>query len=208
MKRLLIGTTNPGKLKELTPIFQKLQSFGIEVVTLENMLKFMKPEETGETFEENAKLKAKYYATKTGLPSIADDGGLIIDTLKGEPGVLSRRWKGGVDETDEVLIEYTLERLKGIPLEQRTARLETCICFFDHEKNLFLCESAHIDGYMAEKTAQNWMEGYPYRALFVVKQFNKYYDELTEEEHAQVNHRRIAAERLCKKIEEHLTQQS
>lgn len=207
MKRLLIGTTNPGKLKELTPIFQQLQSQNIEIVTLENMLKFMKPEETGATFEENAKLKAKYYATKTGLPTVSDDGGLMIDALNGEPGVMSRRWKGGVDETDEVLIDYTLAKMKDVPMEKRTARLETCLCFFDHERNLFLCESAHIDGFIAEKTTQNWMEGYPYRALFVVKQFNKYYDELTPEEHAQVNHRRIAAERLYKKITEELNNQ-
>lgn len=202
MKRILIATTNPGKLEELTPIFKTLEPLGIEIVTLQNMLQFMKPEETGKSFEENAKLKAKYYANKTGLPSVSDDGGLIIDELSGQPGVLSRRWKGGIDETDQVLIDYTLEKLDGVPMEKRTARLQTCVCFFDHEKNLFLLDEEYIDGYIAEKTSENWREGYPYRALFIVKQFNKYYDDLTEEEHHEINHRRIAAEKVRAKIQE------
>ncbi len=205
MKRILIGTTNKGKVDELVSVFSDLKKHEIELVTLENMLKLMKPEETGATFEENAKLKAQFYGNKTGLPAISDDGGLMIDILNGEPGVKSRRWPGH-EATDQELIDYALEKLKGVPLEKRTAKLETCICFYDFDKQLFLTESEHIDGWIAESPSPVITPGYPYRALFMVKQFNKYYDELTEEEHAQVNHRLIAANRLMLKIEQDLLQ--
>ncbi len=205
MKRILIGTTNKGKVDELVSVFSDLKKHEIELVTLENMLKLMKPEETGTTFEENAKLKAQFYGNKTGLPAISDDGGLIIDILNGEPGVKSRRWPGH-EATDQELIDYALEKLKGVPLEKRTAKLETCICFYDFDKQLFLVETEHINGWIAESPSPVITPGYPYRALFMVKQFNKYYDDLTEEEHAQVNHRLIAAKRLLLKIEQDLLQ--
>ncbi|HRN70205.1 MAG TPA: non-canonical purine NTP pyrophosphatase [Candidatus Woesebacteria bacterium] len=203
MKRILIGTTNKGKIDELVSVFKDLQKYGIELVTLENMLKLMKPEETGATFEENAKLKAQFYSNKTGLPAIADDGGLMIDILNGEPGVKSRRWRG-FEATDEELIEFALEKLQGIPVEKRTARLETCLCFYDFDKQIFLTESESIEGWISEEPCPIVTPGYPYRALFMVKEFNKFYDELTEEEHAQVNHRIKAAKRLLLKIEQDL----
>lgn len=205
MKRLLIGTTNKGKVDELVSVFKDLSAKGVELVTLENMLKLMKPEENGATFEENAKLKAKFYGNKTGLPALADDGGLLIDVLNGEPGVKSRRWPGH-EATDQELIDYALEKLKGVPLEKRTARLETCLCFYDFDKQLFLTESEHIDGWIAETPSPVLTPGYPYRALFMVKQFNKFYDDLTPEEHTQVNHRLKAAQRLKLKIEQDLLQ--
>lgn len=165
----------------------------------------MKPEENGATFEENAKLKAQFYGNKTGLPAIADDGGLAIEALQGEPGVKSRRWPGH-EATDQELIDYALEKLRGVPLEKRTAKLETCLCFYDFDKQLFLTETDHIDGWIAEEPCPIVTPGYPYRALFMVKEFNKYYDELTEEEHAKVNHRIKAAQRLKLKIEKDLLQ--
>lgn len=207
MKRILIATTNKGKVEELVSVFQDLKEKGIELVTLENMLKLMKPNETETSFEGNAKLKAKFYGNKTGLPAIADDGGLMIDILNGEPGVKSRRWPGH-EGTDQELIDYALEKLKGVPLEKRTARLETCLCFYDYDKQIFLTESDHIDGWIAEAPSPVITPGYPYRALFMVKQFNKFYDDLTPEEHAQVNHRLKAAQCLKAKIEQDLLQNS
>jgi len=92
MKSVLIATTNPGKLAEIKIALSPLKKQGVTVLDLSSFPEIEPPEETGATFEENARLKASYYAEKTQLPTIADDGGIMIDALHGEPGVKSRRW--------------------------------------------------------------------------------------------------------------------
>jgi len=87
------------------------------------------PEETGISFQENAILKAKFYAEKSKLPTLADDGGLEIDALNGEPGVKSHRWiHQDREDTDEELIQYTLDRMKDIVDTNRGAQLRTGSC--------------------------------------------------------------------------------
>ncbi len=154
-----------------------------------------KPEETGKTFKENALLKAKFYAEKTGLPIIADDGGIEIDFLNGEPGVLSRRWPGH-EATDEELIRYTLTKLDKVPVQKRGAQLSACLCFLNPQtkKTKFVQES--VRGIIASKPSEERIEGFPYRALFVVDAYKKYYDELTPQEHNEINHRLKAVKRI------------
>ena len=89
MKKLLIATTNPGKLSEINRFLGDLP---VELVGLKDAGITDAVEETGSTFEENAILKAKYYCKKSGLPTLADDGGFEIDALDGQPGVKSHRW--------------------------------------------------------------------------------------------------------------------
>lgn len=89
--RLLVATTNPGKLHEIAGI---LQGIPVELLTLRDVPDVAEPEETGATFAENARLKALYYAHHTGLASVADDSGLEIDALDNAPGVHSARWHG------------------------------------------------------------------------------------------------------------------
>jgi XTP/dITP diphosphohydrolase len=89
--RLLVATTNPGKIREITAI---LEGLPVDLVTLRDLPPIAEPEETGETFAENARLKALYYARATGLPSVADDSGLEIEALDNLPGVHSARWEG------------------------------------------------------------------------------------------------------------------
>jgi XTP/dITP diphosphohydrolase len=89
--RLLIATTNPGKLREITRI---LEGVPLEIVRLEALPPIAEPEETGSTFAENARLKALYYSRAAGLPSVADDSGLEIEALGGIPGIHSARWQG------------------------------------------------------------------------------------------------------------------
>ncbi|MBP7967512.1 non-canonical purine NTP pyrophosphatase, partial [Candidatus Woesebacteria bacterium] len=103
MHKLLLATTNKAKQAEITFGLQPLLEKGVTIVSLRDFPSIEEPEETGATFEENAKLKAQYYAQKTGLPALADDGGLMIDALGGEPGVKSRRWPG-YSATDTELI--------------------------------------------------------------------------------------------------------
>jgi len=91
MRKLLLATTNAGKLREIRGI---LAGLPVELVSLARFPGIAEPEETGTTFAENARLKALYYADKTGLPAVADDSGLEIDALAGAPGVHSARWHG------------------------------------------------------------------------------------------------------------------
>jgi XTP/dITP diphosphohydrolase len=89
--RLLVATTNAGKLREIRHV---LASAPVRIVTLAELPAIIEPEETGETFAANALLKARYYAEATGLPTVAEDSGLVIDALGGRPGVQSARYPG------------------------------------------------------------------------------------------------------------------
>ena len=91
MTRLVVATTNKGKLREIAGI---LAGIPIELLTLDRFPAVAEPEETGETFAQNARRKALYYTSATGLPAVADDSGLEIDALDGAPGVHSARWHG------------------------------------------------------------------------------------------------------------------
>jgi XTP/dITP diphosphohydrolase len=95
VRRLLLATTNRDKVKEIRGI---LAGLPVELLGLDELAPIEAPEETGKTFEENARLKARYYAAATGLTAIAEDSGLAIDALDGAPGVESARF-GGADTT-------------------------------------------------------------------------------------------------------------
>lgn len=199
MKQILLATTNKAKLEELTLGAKPLIDLGIKILSIKDLKIFQEPEETGATFEENSKLKAKFYGNLTNLPTIADDGGLMIPYLDNEPGVKSSRWLGR-EATDQELIDYTLLRLQDAKGIDRTAYLQTCLCFYDPRNKQLLCETEKIKGQIAQKSSDRPTHGYPYRALFIVNQYQKYYDELTEKEHQQINHRIKALNRLISKI--------
>lgn len=203
MKKLLIATHNKAKLAELLMGVEELSKQGIDVVSLNDLAIQKDPEETGKTFMENSRLKAHYYGKLTQTPTIADDGGLLISILNNQPGVKSKRWMGK-DATDAELIAYTLERLRGQPVQKRTAYLETTLCFFNPLTQKTICESERIKGHIALQASGRPTEGYPYRALFVVEEYGKYYDELTDEEHHKINHRLKALKRLVQKIKNDL----
>ena len=200
MKKLLIATTNLAKLEELLMRVKDLENQGIKILTLSDVeVGDEEPEETGKTFKDNAKLKARYYGTLTNLPTIADDGGLLIPYLNNEPGVKSKRWMGR-EATDKELINFTLSNLRGCTGTKRMAFLETCLCFYNPKTNKTIYEIEKIKGYIGLKSSGRPTDGYPYRALFIVDKYHKFYDELTMEEHQEVNHRIIALKRLTKRI--------
>lgn len=199
MKKILLATTNKAKLQELKLGIKELKKIGFKILTLNDVRVEKEPEETGKTFCENARIKARFYGKLTNLPTIADDGGLLIPYLNNEPGVKSRRWLG-YEASDEELINHTLKSLHGINEDCRLAYLQTCLCYFEPNSNCYFCETEKIKGWIAQKTSGKPTDGYPFRALFIVQQFNKYYDELTEAEHNKINHRRKALKRLIKKI--------
>ncbi len=203
MPKLLIATHNPAKIAELSKYLQPLVEKGVELVSLSDVGITEEPEETGSTLEENAVLKARYYASKSGLPSLADDGGFEIDILNGEPGVKSNRWLG-YKATDQELIDYTFKRLEGVPLAQRSAKGRLVLCYYNPHTGTEAFGKDYIEGVIAERIGPPPIPGFPYRAIFIVKQFNKYYDELSETEHEQVNHRKKAVTQILPAIEKDL----
>jgi XTP/dITP diphosphohydrolase len=201
MTSILLATHNQAKLEELKKAGQELVDNGFTLLSLDDVGITEEPEETGATFEANSLLKAQYYADIAGMPSIADDGGPMIDAVNGEPGVKSKMWMGR-PATDQELVEYTLERLKGVPKEKRTATLSTVLTFYDPKTEESFHIKEGINGYISEevKTFPGTKPGYPFRSLFIINEFNKYYDELTPEEHHQINHRYRAMKELAQKI--------
>jgi XTP/dITP diphosphohydrolase len=202
MKKLLVATSNPGKKREILSVLRNIEN-QIQILTLNDFDNIEEPEETGSTFEENAELKARYYAKKTGLATLSDDGGIMIDVLNGEPGVQSRRWPG-YRATDKELIEFTLKKLSYFDDSKRSAKLETVTCFYNPESKKIYFSKENIEGRIAQKPYSNIPAGYPYRSLFVLSKYNKYYDELTLNEHEKINHRIKAVKNIMPHIKAEL----
>lgn len=127
MKRAVIATGNAGKLREFSEL---LAPSGIEAVPL-SAFTGTQAEETGLTFIENALLKARHAARLSGLPAIADDSGIAVDALSGEPGIHSARF-AGPDATDAGNNQLLLQRLQGVPPAQRTARYHCVLVALRH----------------------------------------------------------------------------
>lgn len=162
--KLLLATTNEGKVREYRHLLRRLP---LELIAPADLGIQEKPEETGTSLEENALLKAKFYAEKAGIPVLADDTGLEIEALNGEPGIYVRRWPGH-EATDEELVAYTLERMKGIPAEKRTARFRAVIAVAKDKDSIRLFDG-FFHGYIAEKAYCPIPPGYPFRSLMCVE---------------------------------------
>lgn len=198
-KQLLLATGNPGKLGEMKSGLTTLVEEGWELLGLKDLGIETEPEENGKTFRENALLKARFYADLTSLPSLADDGGFVIPILNFEPGIYSRRWLGD-DSTDEALIQHTLKKMQPYKGKDRAAYLELVLCFFDPQSKKEIYENEKIRGVIANTPTSHRIKGFPYRALLKVEPYDKYYDELSKEEHHAVNHRLRALSKIVPKL--------
>jgi len=192
MKKILIATKNPGKLLEYRELVRDLP---LEFITLKDLGISEEPEEDQLTFEGNAIKKVEFYGELTNLPVLAEDSGLEIDYLNGEPGVLSRRWPG-YKATDEELIQMTLKKLKGVPWEKRGAQFRVVLALkFPGKKDIFTGEGI-MRGILKEKPSKKIIPGFPFRALFYNPKVDKVLGEMTMKEEAKIAHRKIALERL------------
>lgn len=189
----ILATNNMKKLAEMQRILSPL---GINVVTARTLgITLEDVEETGQSFEENAKLKALAACRETNMPAIADDSGLCVDYLDGAPGIFSARFSGehGNDEKNNDLL---LERLNGVPDEKRTAFYVCAICciFPDGREITVRGECNGKIGFERDGNA-----GFGYDPLFLVngKSFGRY----TAEEKDEISHRGKALRLLCKELE-------
>jgi XTP/dITP diphosphohydrolase len=202
-RRLLIATTNRAKLAEYRLI---LRDVGIELdlVSLADLQISETPDETGATFAENALIKARFYFQRAQIATLADDGGLEIDALGGEPGVRSHRWLGsGRDDSDRALVDEVIRRMKGVETARRTARIRVAIALIREEGGAIREHTAEgaIEGAIAERAYPEIRAGFPYRAVLVIPGRNCYLGQLGDEEEARISQRRIAVLKLRSELQ-------
>ena len=179
---LLLATTNPNKVREVRPLFA---GTGITLLTLADVPSVAEPDETGSTFWENARLKALAYSQATGHVAVAEDSGLVIDSLGGDPGVRSARFLGdGVPYPARFAAIY--ERLAAAPPAGHAARFVTALAVADRGTLLFETETS-IEGVVAPGPSGS--EGFGYDPIFLYPPLGKTTGEMTLEEKGAVSHR-------------------
>ena len=187
MRDLLLATTNLHKLEEYRAIFSDLP---YRLLSLQDIRLDIDVEETGVTFAENAELKARFYAQSSGLLTLADDSGLEIDALGGAPGVYSARF-AGKDTSYEERFCLILERMKGLPTEQRSARFR-CAIVLAEPSGYIRVEEGIIEGVIAD--APRGEHGFGYDPIFLVPEIGKTTAELTADDKNHISHRGRAAQ--------------
>lgn len=187
--KLLIATTNRGKLKEYRAM---LDGLPFKLLSLEDARITLDVEETGETFEENAILKAKTYAAMSGLLTLADDSGLEVDALGGEPGVRSARY-AGEGATSRQRNELLLRNLAAKDGADRSARFRCVIAVASPSGDWVRTVEGSCEGTIAYEMKGE--TGFGYDPLFIVPEYGAHMAELTMEQKNRVSHRGRAIER-------------
>jgi len=191
MPRLLLATTNKGKAAEYRDL---LKGFDFEIVTLDQAGISREADENCNTFEENARHKAAFYAELGGLLTLADDSGLEVDALGGEPGVRSSRYAGD-NATDADRVDFLLNKLKDIPQKKRQARFR-CVIAVARPGGPVETVEGICNGYIAmEPRGSN---GFGYDPIFYMPEYGRTIAELPPEIKNRISHRGRAAARACR----------
>jgi XTP/dITP diphosphohydrolase len=188
MPKLLLATNNPGKAREYKSL---LSGVPFELVTPAELGVDAEVEETGTTFEENARLKATTLAAESGLLTLADDSGLEVAALGGEPGTLSARY-AGENASDADRVNYLLSKMQNVPEGKRQARFRCVIAIATPQGEVELC-SGECQGFIALKPKGN--RGFGYDPIFYLPELKKTMAELPPEEKNRISHRGRAAEK-------------
>jgi XTP/dITP diphosphohydrolase len=186
-KKLLVATNNQGKLKEYNVLLAEVP---FTLVSLAHEGIDVDVEETGGTFKENAVLKASEYTAMSSLITLADDSGLEVDALGGEPGIMSARY-AGEEAAGADLLNYLLTKIKGVPWEKRTARFICVIAIAIPGEDVKLCDG-RCDGYITYQA--KGINGFGYDPIFYIPELDKTMAELTIKEKNGVSHRAKAAQ--------------
>lgn len=180
--RLLIATTNSGKLREIRSL---LADVPVELVTLRDLPSLEEPEETGSTFEDNARLKALYYSARCGMTTVAEDSGLVIDALNGEPGVRSARFIRPDASYPERFAEI-FRRLAGPPEQNRAARFVCALAVADAGRVIYQARGT-VEGEIA--TEARGTNGFGYDPIFLYPPYGSTLAEVTDDAKLAVAHR-------------------
>lgn len=189
MKKIVVATNNPGKIKEIKEILTDY-----ELVTLKDIGCEIEVEEDQETFEGNSKKKAEEIAKATKMPCIADDSGLCIDIFDGWPGVYTARFLGE-GATNEQKNEAILEKMKELKGEQRKARVKCVITYCENGE--YIVGKGEIEGRIAQEPRGE--RGFGFDPIFELEN-GKTYAEISQEEKNEISHRKRALENLKKQL--------
>ena len=177
--KIILATKNQGKLKE----FQQLsQGMGFEFIAIPDELQEM-PEEIGKTFKENALIKASYVSEYFQMPALADDSGLEVDALNGDPGGFSARYSSSGSDIDNC--KKLLSNMQGIAKESRTARFKCCLLGF-YQGETIVAEGT-LEGEIAEEFKGE--NGFGYDPIFFVPEYKLHLAEMEKDEKNKISHR-------------------
>lgn len=193
-QRLIIASNNNGKLREFAKL---LQPFGFEVISMRQAGFTDEIIEDGDTFEENAHIKARAVFEATGLPTIADDSGLEIDFLGGAPGIYSARY-AGENATDAQRCKKVLDELNGVDISLRAARF-VCSIYFIYAEDDEYSVNGTVDGYIGEEPVGE--NGFGYDPIFMLDE-DESMATIGEDEKNRISHRAKAFEKLSNILKE------
>ncbi|MBQ6431786.1 MAG: RdgB/HAM1 family non-canonical purine NTP pyrophosphatase [Oscillospiraceae bacterium] len=194
--KLVLASNNAHKLQELSAI---LSTLGMEVVSQKEAGVFVEPDETGTTFEENSYIKAKTVMDACGLPTVADDSGLMVDALDGAPGVYSARFGGDACRSDRDRLSYLLSKMEAVPEDKRTAHFVSVITMLTPDGKKIVARGECPGRILREAHGEN---GFGYDPVFFVPEEGCTFAELPPERKNQISHRARALEVFVQKIRE------
>ena len=188
---LIIGTTNTGKILEIQ---ESLSGLPLEILSpLDLYYLEGSPKETGSTFIENALQKARFYHQRTGLPTLADDSGIIVEALKSELGIHTRRWGAGPDASDEQWITYFLRRMNQE--SNKHAKFVCVLAYIDETGREFLFEGT-CDGVITGSLEADYLPGLPISGCFKPDGYDCVYSAMKVEQKNSTSHRGRAMEKF------------
>ena len=192
--QLLVATNNRGKLREYAEL---LKGIRLELTTLKEQGITEEVEESGSSLKQNAIHKATAYAKLSGLTTMADDSGLEVDALGGEPGPLSRRYAGD-NASDKERNDYLLAKLRNVPREKRTARFRCVIALVTPDAKVKTCEGV-CEGIIAFRSKGEG--GFGYDPIFYLPELDKHMAELSLSEKNKISHRAKSALKVRRILE-------
>ena len=188
LKKVVMATGNPGKLREIQRLLEDLD---VEVIA-QSELGVTDADETGTTFAANSLIKAEHAAAATGLPAIADDSGLSVDALGGRPGVYSARY-AGLNASDQDNVTKLLKALEHVPKEERTARFKCVLCIIDQAGLVTYCDGS-CEGQIA--TMVSGKSGFGYDPVFIPDGYEQSFAALGRDVKDRLSHRARAVRAL------------
>ncbi len=189
--KILIATSNEGKKKEILNFFEDLKKF--EFLNLQDFPETIEPEENGETFEENALIKAKYFAEKFKIPTIGEDSGLILEAFPGKFGVKTRRTIQA--ETDTEWLEKFLEMLK--PEKNRQAQFFSAMAFFDPNQDIKKIVIGKCSGEIVLEPKSAIENGVPVSSVFLSDGAELVFSAMGKEEKNRISHRGRSTKKMA-----------
>ena len=192
--RIVLASNNAHKLEELRAI---LTTLGMEVVAQKELGISVEPEESGTTFEDNSYIKAKTVMDCCQLPTIADDSGLMVDALGGEPGVYSARYGGAACRSDRDRLEYLLAQMQNVPDGKRTAKFVSVITLLTPDGKRVVARGECPGEILRAPAGEN---GFGYDPVFYVPQEDCTFAQLPAERKNRISHRARALEAFAEQI--------